>query len=67
MAGASPATTMIRMRRLAKAYHGSGILSGGQVTLAGAMVPHPIRLPVAFASRVNVGENQILGIARERL
>ncbi len=29
-----------------------GILSGGQVTLAGAMYPQPLRLPVAFASKV---------------
>ncbi len=34
MAGASPATTMIRMRRLAKPYHGSGTPCGCH---AGAM------------------------------
>ncbi len=32
MAGASPATTMIRMRRLAKAYHGSGTPCGCHVS-----------------------------------
>ena len=40
MAGASPATTMRRLGKAMHSSHSSGILSGGQVTLAGAMSDH---------------------------
>src|SRR6266567_6136210 len=49
MAGASPATTMRRMRRLARPYHGSGTPRGCHV---GQRVPCPLAPYLSIANRV---------------